>query len=83
MVLLAVGALGQLELQASALDRWASLRMLSLSRSARSSSSFVQYTVLSSETEIPAHPCRWSPVGEVKMDSTSFQGRPSARTFGE
>ena len=54
MVLLAIGALGQLELQASALDRWAALRMVSLSRSARSSSSFVQYTVLSSETEIPA-----------------------------
>ena len=54
MVLLAIGALGQLELQACALDRWAAHRMVSPSRSARSSSSFVQYTVLSSEREIPA-----------------------------
>ena len=53
-MLLAIGALGQLELQACALDRWAAHRMVSPSRSARSSSSFVQYTVLSSERELPA-----------------------------
>ena len=53
-MLLAIGALGQLELQACALDRWAADRMVSPSRSARSSSSFVRYTVLSSEREIPA-----------------------------
>ena len=53
-MLLAIGALGQLELQACALDRWAADRMVSPSRSARSSSSFVQYTILSSEREIPA-----------------------------
>ena len=53
-MLLAIGALGQLELQACALDRWAAHRMVPPSRSARSSSSFVQYTVLSSEREIPA-----------------------------
>ena len=51
MVLLAIGAFGQLELQACALDRWAAHRMVSPSRSTRSSSSFVQYTVLSSERE--------------------------------
>ena len=54
MMLLAIGALGQLELQACAFDRSAAHRMVSPSRSARSSSSFVQYTVLSSEREIPA-----------------------------
>ena len=53
-MLLAIGALGQLEFQACALDRWAAHRMVSPSRSARSSSSFVQYTVVSSEREIPA-----------------------------
>ena len=53
-MLLAIGALGQLELQACALDRWAAHRVVSPSRSARSSSSFVQYTVLSSGREIPA-----------------------------
>ena len=53
-MLLAIGALGQLELQACALGRWAAHRMVSPSRSACSSSSFVQYTVLSSEREIPA-----------------------------
>ena len=53
-MLLAIGALGQLELQACALDRWAAHRMVSPSRSARFSGSFVQYAVLSSEREIPA-----------------------------
>ena len=53
-MLLAIGALGQLELQACALDQWAAHWMVSPSRSARSSSSFVQYAVLSSEREIPA-----------------------------
>ena len=54
VMLLTIGALGQLELQACGLVRWAAHRMVSPSRSARSSSSFVQYTVLSSEREIPA-----------------------------
>ena len=81
-MLLAIGALGQLELQACALDRWVVHRMVSPSRSARSSSSFVQYTVLSSERDIPAS-LKMQSVGEAKMCSTSLQGRPSTRTFGE
>ena len=36
-----IGALGQVELQACALDQWAAHRMVSPSRSARSSSSLV------------------------------------------
>ena len=53
-MLLAIGALGQLELQACTLDRWAAHWVDSPSRSARSSSSFVQYIFLSSEREISA-----------------------------
>ena len=43
------GALGQLDLQACALDRWAARLMVSPFFSARSSSGFMQYIVLSSE----------------------------------
>ena len=88
-MLLAIGVLGQLELQACALDRWAAHRMVSPSRSARSSSSFVQYTVLSSEREIPAslrmQPRRRSQNGQHvaprKAIDTNIQGViPSSRS---
>ena len=73
--------LGQLELQACALNRWAARRTISPSCSARSSSSFVQYIILSSDRKssipfVDAAPGR-SPSGEhVAL-------RPSTRTFGE
>ena len=75
------GALGQLELQACALDRWAARRMISPSCSARFSSGFVQYIVLFSErkssiTFVDSAPGR-------RSSGEHIAPRPSIRTFRE
>ena len=56
-----------------ALDRWATRRTVSPSRFARSSSSFVQCIVLSSERK-SSIPLLMQPLGEVQVENTSFQG---------
>ena len=67
-------SLGQLDLQACALDRWAARRMVSPSCSACSSSSFVQYIVLLSSERKSSIPFFYpAPGRRIQVGNTLLQ----------